>query len=88
MTFEFTTKNVILIVLGIVILGAFIPQTGSGFWNTITGNIVATIAQPIFDGISEQAVSTFQCIDEATGSVAGYSAFDAQIGKLNCDDVQ
>ena len=93
MLFLFSTKNILLIVAGIILLGSFI-STSDGtftgdFWNeSITGsNFVYPITKIIYDRVSENAVITFTCIDEKTGSVIGYSAFDAEIGNLKCSDV-
>ena len=79
-------KKIITVILVIVTVGSFFPVPNGNFWtDTITGQITAIITKPIYDAISEQAVSTLQCIDERDGSVAGYSAFEAQIGVIKCN---
>lgn len=71
----------------LVALGAFFPDP-TDFWNgTITGRITGAIAEPIFNSIAFSVVPTFQCIDEKTGSVTGYSPFDAATGQLRCEEV-
>ena len=58
------------------------------FWGeSVTGQIVTSVARPIYDSefVSQQAQSTLACIDEAIGSIEGYSAFDAQVGLLDCN---
>ena len=80
------TKQILIVISGIIFVGAFFPNPFGNFWtDTITGQITGAITKPIYDGISSQAVATLQCIDEKTGSVAGYSAFEAQIGKIRCN---
>ena len=74
------------IILGIVVLvGVVFPPPTNNWWtDTYTGRIAYVPFKAIFDMVSQNTVSTFQCIDERDGSVVGYSAFDAQVGLLQC----
>ena len=80
-----TTNKVIIIAVIIVGIGAVFPPVQTNWWtDTITGQITGAITKPIYDGISQNAVTTLACIDQKTGSVAVYSPFDAQTGKIKC----
>ena len=89
---KFKTKAILI--FGIFFLGMVFPPwffSGGNFWyspwenGSITGWIISLPTKIIYDQISQQAVQTLACIDERDGTVAGYSAFEAQIGKIQCN---
>lgn len=78
-------NQVIIVIGGIVLIGAFFPPIQTNWWtDTITGQVTSAVTKPIYDSISQNAVTTLACIDQKTGSVTGYSPFDAQVGKIRC----
>lgn len=85
---------IILVIVGIVVAGVFFPNpswvSGDGnFWrDTWTGQITASMVKPIYDFVAGQATDTLACIDQRDGTIEGVSAFEAQVGIVECEGLQ